>query len=101
MGFSSLRTSWAFRLLGLLGLFVCWDFLGFSPVRTSRVVFCLSGFLTIFAKQIIPAGEPNGRFATSLDSHLFGLLGFTHRGFSSVRTSWAFRLLGLLGFFVC
>ena len=56
-------------------------------------------------KKIIPASDPNGRFVTSL-------------GFSSVRTSWAFRpsgllglssvgiygafcLLGLLGLFVC
>ena len=35
LGFSSLRTSWAFRLLGLLGLFVCKDFLGFASLRTS------------------------------------------------------------------
>ena len=34
--------------------------------------------------KIIPASDPNGRFVTSL-------------GFSSVRTSWAFRPLGLLG----
>ena len=40
------------------------------------------------AKQIIPASDPNGRFVTSL-------------GFSSVRTSWAFRPLGLLGLFLC
>ena len=50
--------------------------------------------------NIIPASDPNGKFATSLDSNLFGLLGL-----SSLQTSWAvvsedfwgFHLLGLLG----
>ena len=36
----------------------------------------------------IPASDPNGRFATSVDSHLLGLLGLLN-------------LLGLLGLFDC
>ena len=35
VGFTSVRTSWAFRLWGLLWPFVCRDFLGFTFVRTS------------------------------------------------------------------
>ena len=43
--------------------------------------------------QIIPASDPNGRFAASSNLQLLGHLGL----FATVRTSWAFRLLGLLG----
>ena len=72
--------------------------------------------------RIIPASDPNGRFAGSSNLRLLGLLGLfvckdffgfsslqdflgfsslqDFLGFSSLRTSWAFRLLGLLGLFV-
>ena len=55
--------------------------------------------------KIIPASDPNGGFETSWDSHLLGLLGlfacWDFLGFSSVRTSGAFRLVGFLGLFAC
>ena len=38
--------------------------------------------------KIIPASDPNGRFAASVDSHLLGLL-------------WLLKLLGLSGLFEC
>jgi len=47
VGFSSVGTSWAFRLLGRLGLFVCWDLLSVSSVRTSWV-FRMLGLLGRF-----------------------------------------------------
>ena len=54
--------------------------------------FVLSGFVKINVfEKIIPASDPNGRFVTSLD----------FLGFSSARTSRAFRLLGLQELFVC
>ena len=43
---SFVRTYLVFRLLGLLGLFVCYDFLGFSSVRTSWA-FRLLGLLRL------------------------------------------------------
>jgi hypothetical protein len=63
MGFSSVRPSKVLHLLGLLGFYICWDFLRFASLRTWAI-------------------------------HLLGLF----LGFASVRTFWAFRLRGLLGF---
>ena len=84
MGCLSVRTSWAVRLLGLLGLFVCEDFLGFSSVRTSWALRLL-GLLGL--SSVRTSG------ATCLSRLLLV--------FTTVRTSWAFRLLGLLRPFVC
>ena len=57
---------------------------GFPCCFPSGLVSRLFRFQQQDSTQIIPASDPNGRFVTSL-------------GFSSVRTSWAFRPLGLLG----
>ena len=38
LGFSAVRSSWAFRLFRLVGPFVCWNFCGLPSVRSSWAV---------------------------------------------------------------
>ncbi len=52
LGFAFVRTSWALRLLGLLGLLVCLDFLGFASFRTS-LGFRLLGLLGLFVSCLL------------------------------------------------